>query len=118
MLLLSPPSGQNDRSDTQGNHPNPSLIHPYSRSSLHQHRKSDLIEQTRLPRRAGQWSADGVLADRQAFAAHELDGVAVLFRPGVPMAVAMLPEPMMLMMVMTCVPPLCLGHLAVMVLLA
>jgi hypothetical protein len=51
-------------------------------------------------------------------AAHELDGVALLRRPGVPMAAAMLPEPMMLMMVMPCVPPLCLGHLAVMVVLA
>ena len=33
-------------------------------------------------------------------AAHELDGVAVLRRPG-PMAAAMLPEPMMLIVVMT-----------------
>ncbi len=32
------------------------------------------------------------------------------FAARVPMAVAMLPEPMMLMMVMTCVPPLCLDQ--------
>jgi len=38
------------------------------------------------------------------------------FAARVPMAVAMLPEPMMLMVVMMNVPPSCLGQLAVMVL--